>query len=300
MQEKDIDMNPECPHCGSSKIRYTDVDQIACGMPDCGKTTDLTDFIKESETEVTVCPYCQTKKLHKDPYSDRVFCANGHKLPPRPGKQTIEALKAMSGRGRPKSQLERKVKIEIEERPNAPDFSWFVSDIARVARSHGYKMIDASNYPNDRKAWVHSIGRYNLDLGQLKADYEVYLTGEKGIDDVSSAKHCRDNLLLESTGILNMKPENAQALSAALKEVLPLERGRAIDGNIPEMREIDIILRKQEWVSQKIAVKRTGYSDSWIRKLSRKGTLERKKNTGHIKSESLIALLISKGRSIYA
>ena len=137
MQEKDIDMNPECPHCGSSKIRYTDVDQIACRMPDCGKTTNLTDFITESETEVTVCPYCQIKKLHKDPNSDQVLCANGHKLPPRPSKQTIEGLKALSGKGRPHNESVHR-QVSIEERPNAADFSWFVSDIARVARSHGY------------------------------------------------------------------------------------------------------------------------------------------------------------------
>ena len=168
-----------------------------------------------------------------------MLCEKGHLVPPRPSKQTIEALRALSGKGTPKSQLKkRKEKVEIKERPEGPDFHWFVQDVARAAKRHGYiGMIDPSSYPNNREAWVHSIGRYNLDLEQLQKDWGAYLRGDKEIAKISSANYCFTNLLIDSVGIRNETPENAQALSAALKEQYPQEIERYIEEKEAQLEE---------------------------------------------------------------
>ena len=116
------------------------------------------------------------------------------------------------------------METEIIERPEGPDFHWFVQDVARAAKRHGYiGMIAPSSYPNNGRAWVSSIRRSNLDLGKLQKDWGACLRGDKEIAEVSSATYCLNHLLIDSGGIRNKTPENAQALSAALKEQYPLE-----------------------------------------------------------------------------
>jgi len=75
-----------------------------------------------------------------------------------------------------------------------------------------------------REEWVkYDIGGHNLDLQRLQKDWGACLRGDKEIAEVSSATHCFKNLLRDSVGIRNKTPENAQALSAALKEQYPQE-----------------------------------------------------------------------------
>ena len=269
-------------------------------MPDCGKTTNLAEFIRESEAERPSCPYCQSERLSRDPETGKVLCEKGHLVPPRPSKQTIEALRALSGKGTPKSQLKkRKEKVEIKERPEGPDFHWFVQDVARAAKRHGYiGMIDPSSYPNNREAWVHSIGRYNLDLEQLQKDWGAYLrdkeSGDKEIGEVGSAAYCLNNLLLDPGSIVNMTEVNAQALSAALRGELPKERKKYLGQRQDRYAEIEAIVNTQEIVDYKTAAKylaqflRLGTCSSrYIGKLSRpEGPLNRV-GRGRIETVSL-------------
>ena len=149
------------------------------------------------------------------------------------------------------SQL--KEKVEIKERPEGPDFHWFVQDVARAATRHGYALMIASSSYQNKAAWVDSIGRYNLDLKQLQKDWGPYLRGAKKIGEVSSAAYCLNSLLLDSGGIRNKTPENAQALSAALKEEFPKERKRYLGQQQDEYAEIEAIVNTKETVDYKTA-----------------------------------------------
>ncbi len=182
------------------------------------------------------------------------------------------------------------METEIIERPEGPDFHWFVQDVARAATRHGYVLMIASSSYHNKAAWVDSIGRYNLDLKQFQKDWGPYLRGAKKIGEVSSAAYCFNNLLLDSGGIRNKTPENAQALSAALKEQYPQE----IEKYRREQRtSIEIEVEEAECcVSPTLAAQYLGYKDtSSIRRLRQQEKLRRCKthSTGKISKASLIA-----------
>ncbi len=183
------------------------------------------------------------------------------------------------------------METEIIERPEGHDFHWFVQDVARAAPRHGYVgMIAPSSYPNNGRAWVSSIGRYNLDLKQLQKDWGACLRGDKEIAEVSSATYCFTNLLIDSGGIRNKTPENAQALSAALKEQYPQE----IEKDRRERRtSIEIEVEEAGCcVSPTLAARYLGYKNtSSIRRLRQQKKLRRCKthSTGKISKASLIA-----------
>lgn len=203
-------------------------------MPDCGQTVNLLELEAVQEKffdSVKFCPRSTCKspkiKLRNEGELECEICQETITIPLYAQSRVVEALKPLCGKGTPKSQLEKrkeKVDTEIIERPEGPDFHWFVQDVARAAKRHSYTGIIApSSYPNNGKAWVYSIGRYNLDLGKLQKDWGACLRGDKEIAEVSSATYCFTNLLIDSGGIRNKTPENAQALSAALKEQYPQE-----------------------------------------------------------------------------
>jgi len=268
-------------------------------MPDCGQTVNLLELEAVQEKffdSVKFCPRSTCKspkiKLRNEGELECEICQETITIPLYAQSRVVEALKPLCGKGTPKSQLEkRKEKVEIQERPEGPDFHWLVADVAKTASHRGYTgMIPSSSYRNNRSEWVNSIGRYNLDLGQLQKDWEACLRGDKEIAEVSSATYCFTNLLIDSGGIRNKTLENAQALSAALKEQYPQEIEK-----YRRERRTSIEIEVEETgccVSPTLAARYLGYKNtSSIRRLRQQEKLRRCKthSTGKISKASLIA-----------
>jgi len=149
------------------------------------------------------------------------------------------------------------------------------------------------SYPNNGRAWVSSIGRYNLDLKQLQKDWGPYLRDDKEIGEVSSAAYCFNYLLLDPGSIVNKTEANAQALSAALREELPKERRKYLGQRQDRYAEVEVIVNTQETVDRKTAadyiaryLRRATCSTRYIGTLSEpKGPLNR--ISGRIETASL-------------
>ena len=293
-------MDPRCPYCESPKIGFIDVDEIECGS--CGKRVHLSKYISEAGPSfqkllVSACPECRSQKgwnLNQKGTLECKKCGHTFPFPPHLRNAVLEALKPLRKKGTSRSQLEEREKqreVKVKERPVGHDFHWFVVDVVKAARYHGYMGMIAFQGFQNREDWIaHGVGNYNLDLKQLKRDWAACLRGDKTISEATSATRCLDKLLLDPPAICNKTEENSQALSAALKEEYPKE--------IEQYRRtkrtaIEITVEEAECcVNQSIAAQYLGYKNPRsIRRLRDEGKLSNCENHsgGKITVSSLIA-----------
>ena len=287
-----------CPYCGSPKIGYTDVNEMECTMANCGQTVNLLELEAVQEKffdSLKFCPRSACKspkiKLRNEGELECEVCHEPITIPLYAQTKVVEALKLLRGKGRPKLKKE---KVEIEERPEGPDFHWFVRDLAKPVRRFPFIMsfeTAAREKGASLQDWVKSL-RSSIDIEQLKRDWGRCLRGgEAVIPEVSSVQHCWDKLLLPlRKKPLRMTQEDARSFSDALKEEYPkeIERYRKAGRTAIEIEVEEAVC----CVSPTLAAQYLGYKNtSSIRRLRKQKELRRcETHPTRITKASLITL----------
>ena len=158
--------------------------------------------------------------------------------------------------------------MTFEERPESPDWEWFMCDLARAMKRNGFSIEcvdlftyeEVKRYPTVKKdlskaEWLKNYFGNYLNLDRLKGDWGEYLRGEKGLKTFT-AQYCRDSLFRGNVST----SDNAHALSDSLKEELPkeLERYRKAKRTTMEIG----IEESECCVKQELAAQYLGYKDS--------------------------------------
>jgi len=108
---------------------------------------------------------------------------------------------------------------------------------------------------------------------------------------------------VDSETVLSAPVRNTEALSAALRVELPLERERYLGKDVDRLKEIDIELRRLqsrgEFAPASLVVERLGVGERYLRTLASSGKLTRVKNKGLYAPASVFEYLKEEGRPIF-
>lgn len=119
---------------------------------------------------------------------------------------------------------------EFEERPQPPDFDWYLNDLIIIAKqrlrtfpiSPFEELCQMIPSVDSLRTWAKHLD--DLDLEVLEDDWRAYLHNWKTLDEVASVSHVYNSILKESEVIVLKTEPCARALAYAIRERLPKEK----------------------------------------------------------------------------